>query len=299
MFIDMLGKARVKLCLHIHSAFGGGELTPPEIAELYAAEGYDAIAITDKWIYSDECEMAGLLVLSGIEYDVGKGDRESGIYHVVGVGMTSDPDVPYDWRNMKKTAPQKAAQIVEKIRLYNGFSFIGSPSWCENTGRKLLDVVGFDALEIFNGSAMLGAEDKTYAGDVVRELETLGAMPLLVAADGAEECAEELFSGAVMVEATEMDSQSIVRALKAGRFYATEGPEVHISATVGGKVKVLCSPCSKIQLFTGLDELDGKIFEGEGLIEAEYTVREGDRFIRAEVADELGNRAWTNYITLD
>ena len=102
-----------------------------------------------------------------------------------------------------------------------------------------------------------------------------------------------------MVEATEMDSQSIVRALKAGRFYATEGPEVHISATVGGKVKVMCSPCSKIQLFTCTDDSDGKVFEGEGLIEAEYSVREGDRFVRAEVTDELGNRAWTNYITLD
>ena len=64
MYIDMLGNARIKLCLHLHSAFSDGELTPPEIAAAYAAEGYDAIAVTDSWIYGEECEMEGLLVLS-------------------------------------------------------------------------------------------------------------------------------------------------------------------------------------------------------------------------------------------
>ena len=298
MFIDMLGNARIKLCLHLRSAFSDGELTPPEIAALYAAEGYDAIAITDRWLYGEECELAGLLVLSGAEYDVGM-DRENGIYHVVGIGMTSDPAIPYDWKNMKKTAAQKAEQIAEKIRLYNGFSFIAHPAWCDNTAKKLLDVGKFDGIEIYSASAELGGENRSYAGDVVAELEKYGVTTTIVAADDAQEYADELFRGAVMVEATEMDGQSIVRALRAGRFYSTEGPEVHISRSVAGRVKVQCSPCAKIEFFTSSADKEGKVFMGDGLVEAEYSLCEGERFARAEVTDELGNRAWTNYIFVD
>ncbi len=295
MFIDMRGKARIKMCLHLHSAFSDGELTPNEIAALYAAEGYDAIAVTDSWIYGEEGELSGLLVLSGIEYDLGGGDRENGIYHIVGIGMTSDPEVPYDWKNMKKTAPSKAEQILDKIRLYNGFSFVAHPAWCDTSARKLLEIGSFDGVEIYSASGVYEGEDKSYSGQVVQELAKYGILPAIVAADDSKDYSDELFCGAVMVEATEMDSASIVRALKAGRFYSTEGPEVHIEASSAGKVKVYCSPCSVIRFFTANHE-QGKAIEGEGLVEAEYTLEDGERFVRAEVTDGLGNRAWTNYL---
>ena len=294
----MLGNARIKLCMHLHSAFSDGELTPPEIAAAYAEEGYDAIAVTDSWIYGEECEMSGLLVLSGVEYDVGC-DRELGMYHVVGVGMTSDPNIPYDWKNMKKTAASKAAQIIEKIRLYNGFSFIAHPVRTSNTARGLLDVGAFDGVEIFSAISAFDAKDTSYSGELVEQLATYGTLPHIVASDDAQDYADERFSAYVMVEASEMNSESIVRALKAGRFYATEDPEVHISCSLGGKVKVLCSPCSKIEIFTNSEQKEGKVFFGEGLIEAEYTLKEGERYARAEVTDEYGCRAWTNYIVVD
>lgn len=294
----MLGKARVKLCMHLHSAFSDGELTPPEIAEKYCAEGYDAIAVTDSWIYGEECELSGLLVLSGIEYDVGC-DREMGMYHVVGIGMTSDPDIPYDWKNMKKTAASKTAQIIEKIKLYNGFSFIAHPVRNSNTARGLLEAGAFDGVEIFSATSAFDAKDTSYAGELICELAKFGTLPHIVAADDAQDYAEEMFGASVMVEADEMDSASIVRALRAGRFYSTEGPEVHVIATAGGKVRVQCSPCSKIEFFTNSEDDEGKIFLGDGLIEAEYALKSGERYVRAEVTDELGCRAWTNYILID
>ena len=298
MFVDMLGNVRIKLCMHLHSAFSDGELTPPEIAEKYCAEGYDAIAVTDSWMFGEECELSGLLVLSGVEYDVGC-DRENGIYHVVGIGMTSDPDIPYDWKNMKKTAASKTAQIVEKIRLYNGFSFIAHPVRCSNTARGLLECGSFDGLEIYSAQSALDSRDTSYAGMLACELATFGTLPHLVAADDAQDYADEMFGAYVMVEASEMDSANIVRALRAGRFYSTEGPEVHICCTVGGKVRVMCSPCARIELYTNFDDTEGKIFEGDGLIEAEYAIKDGEKFVRAEVTDSLGQRAWTNFVIID
>ncbi len=299
MFVDMMGNARVKLCLHISSAFSEGELTPNEIAELYMAEGYDAISITDRWIYGEECELSGLLVLSGAEYCLGDAEDDSGAYHIVGVGMTSDPEIPYDWQNMKKTVASKAEQVLEKIRFYNGFSFIAHPALCNTAARRLVDICNFDGIEIFSASSAHANDDKSCSNEVVNELAKFGVLPLVIASDDAKKCTNELFCGAVMVEAAEMSSASIVRGLKAGRFYSTEGPEVHITADIGGRVRVQCSPCSRIQFFTMEDETGGKIFEGEGLVEAEYFLKESENFVRAEVTDSLGCRAWTNYLLIE
>jgi len=41
-----------------------------------------------------------------------------------------------------------------------------------------------------------------------------------------------------------------------------------------------------------------RVFEGEGITEARYTPRDGETFIRAEVMDAQGKRAWTNCVIL-
>ena len=295
MFVDMHGNARIKLCMHLHSTRSTGTLTPSELEEAYAAEGYDAIAITDSWVYGDEREAEGLLVLSGIQCDVGVEGGDG--YRIVGVGMTSDPQIPEDWKNMKRTAAAKTAQIADKIRLYNGFSFVVPSAEATDGARRLLSAGTFDGIEIFTPD-LAAKHGYGFFEGVVNELAKFGSFPSLVASDDAENGEMELFGGAVMVLADEMTGASIVRALKAGRFYATEGPEVHLSVSAGGRVSVDCSPCSKIELFTGSADTEGKLFEGEGLIGAQYSVKESDRYVRAQVTDATGARAWTNYVIL-
>ena len=101
MYVDMLGKTRLKLGLHTHTTLSDGRATPEEAARIYRDEGYDAIAITDHWRYGEEHEIEGLRILSGCEYDIGGHDGSHAV-HIVGVGMTSDPQIPADWKNMQK-----------------------------------------------------------------------------------------------------------------------------------------------------------------------------------------------------
>ena len=100
MFTDLTGKSRLKIGLHTHTTLSDGHKTPEEAAAIYKAAGYDAIAITDHWVYGEGGEIGGLTILSGCEYNVGGVDEWTGVhetYHIVGVGMTRDPEIPEEY----------------------------------------------------------------------------------------------------------------------------------------------------------------------------------------------------------
>ena len=48
-----------------------------------------------------------------------------------------------------------------------------------------------------------------------------------------------------------------------------------------------------------MGQTSGRIIDGENLIEASYVIKEGERFVRAEVTDKNGLRAWTNTVRFD
>ena len=299
MFVDVLGKTRVKVGLHMHTTLSDGRKTPEEIARIYAEEGYDAIALTDHWLYGDECEIEGLKILSGCEYDVGGNDAGNGVFHIVGVGMTSAPDIPEDWKNMVRTGEAKATEIIKKIKLHNGLAIIAHPAWSLNTAEQLMRLGEFDAIEIYNSVSEFGMSDRAYSDTEADQLMSMNRPTNLLASDDAHYYEGDECRGFIMVEATDMDSQSIVRAIRAGRFYASQGPEVHIIKVAPDKVKVICSPVQKVVFQSNTVWAQGRVVRGDGIIEAEYTKYGPDRFVRAEVTDAEGKKAWTNYVMFD
>ncbi len=296
MFVDLLGKTRVKLGLHTHTTLSDGKRTPEEAARLYLEAGYDAIAITDHWKYGEEGELEGLKILSGIEYNVGAGNTKNGVFHIVGIGMTSDPRIPEDWKSMIKTSEQKAAEIIKRIKLHNGLAVAAHPAWSLNSAEMLSRLGDFDALEIYNTVSECGMSDRAYSDVIADQLANMGKTPALLAADDTHYYEDDLCRAAVMVEAIDMDTQSLLRAIRAGRFYATQGPEVHIEQMAMDKVRVICSPASKVVFQSNTAWAKGRVVKGENLIEAEYAKCKDDDWIRAEVTDAEGKKAWTNYI---
>ena len=294
----MLGKTRIKLGLHTHTTLSDGRATPEEAAAIYRDADYDAIAITDHWRYGEECEIEGLRILSGCEYDIGGADGSHAI-HIVGVGMTSDPNIPMDWKNMQKTAFQKAAEVIKKIKLHNGISIVAHPAWSLNTPEQIMTLGDFDASEIYNAVSECGMSDRAYSDVILDQLATAGRLTNLVAADDTHYYEGDECRGWIMVEATDTDTQAILRAIRAGRFYSTQGPEVHIEKIAPDKVRVVCSPVSMIAFQGNTTWAQGKIVREEGLVKAEYTKAPTDRFVRAEVTDASGKKAWTNYVVFD
>ena len=298
MYVDMLGKTRIKLGLHTHTTLSDGCATPEEAAAIYRNAGYDAIAITDHWRYGEECEIEGLRILSGCEYDIG-GNDGSHVVHIVGVGMTSDPQIPADWKNMQKTAFAKAAEIIKRIKLFNGLAIVAHPAWSLNTPEQIMTLGDFDASEIYNSVSECGMSDRAYSDVILDQLATAGRLTNLIAADDTHYYEDDVCRGWIMVESNEADTQSILRAIRAGKFYATQGPEVHIEKVAPDKVRVVCSPVSQIAFQGNTTWAQGRIIREDGLVKAEYTKSPTDRFVRAEVTDADGNKAWTNYVVFD
>ena len=96
----------------------------------------------------------------------------------------------------------------------------------------------------------------------------------------------------IMVQAEDNSPASLLRAIRRGDFYATQGPEVHLEKT-GNGYTVRCSPVSEI-VFLSNATWSPRVFEGEALCEAYYEPLPYERYLRVQVKDAEGRLAWTN-----
>jgi hypothetical protein len=162
-----------------------------------------------------------------------------------------------------------------------------------------LELEEIDGIEIYNSETEYGDVDSGYAGEISDKLSLYGKSTVLIAADGVNCYEGEDHRCAVMVESANADTPHIIRALRQGKFYTTEGPEIHLERIGADKVRVICSPAIKIEFFSDSDKSQGKVVRGENLLEADYSIKDGERFVRAEVMDANGLMAWSNIIRFD
>jgi len=298
MQTDMLGKTRIKVGLHLHTTRSDGQKTPEEAARIYAEAGFDAIAFTDHWTYGEPTQMCGLTVLSGCEYNVGGADCPH-VVHIVGVGMQYAPDLPRLWDRALQDSHAHAHAAVAAIRQAGGLAIAAHPAWSLNTPEHLRSFGDFDVLEIYNAVSECGMSDRAYSDVIADQLACMGRLPGLVATDDVHYYADDACRGWIMVEADSTDRDTLIGAIRAGHFYATQGPEVHLTRIAPDRVRVTCSPAVKIVFQSNTSWAAGRVVKGESLTEAEYTRVPSDRFVRAEITDRDGKRAWTNYITFN
>ena len=106
-------------------------------------------------------------------------------------------------------------------------------------------------------------------------------------------------AGAVVLEAEENASdEELLKALKEEKFYATQGPEIHIRRE-NNEVTVICSPVSRISFFSNAVWAPERCHRGDGLTKAVCHVQPWENFIRAEVTDAQGKMAWSRVIRLN
>jgi hypothetical protein len=97
----------------------------------------------------------------------------------------------------------------------------------------------------------------------------------------------------MMVKAEANEPEALLAAMKAGRFYSTQGPEL-LSVEIGeGKVAIACSPVTNIAV-VGRGTRAVHRYEA-GMTGAELPLERfaGD-WCRVVVTDSAGRSAWTN-----
>ena len=288
MYIDLLGKKRQKVNLHTHTSRSDGRVSPEQAIARYRENGYDAIALTDHWVRSECYDDNGMTILGGAEYNIGSHDSTTGVYHILGLGVTRDIDAD------KTSAPQ---QIIDAIHAAGGLAVLAHPAWSLNTPEQILELHDIDATEIYNSVSGVHFSRRPDSSLIVDMIATRGLYLPLIADDDAHYYDTDACVSWIMAEAEDNSEKAILDAVKAGKFYATQGPEVHMWIE-GDEAVVRCSPADEIVFFSNL--VWGKrVFEGDGLTEARYQITSCESFLRCEITANDGKRAWTNIIPLN
>ncbi len=289
MFTDSQGQNWYKVGLHLHTTLSDGKKTPEEAAEIYEKAGFDAIAITDHWLYYPENKIGGLTIISGCEYHLGVSDSSEGVMHIVGVGMKKNPCIP------KESTRQ---EIIDGINATGGLAILAHPAWSLNSVEDVKKLSGFVATEIYNSVSDVNQSSRPYAGYFVDLLANEGIIYHLLATDDTHYYdGNDETKSYIMVKAASADADDLLKAIKNGDFYATQGPELYVEK-LGEIVTARCSHCSKIMFLSNYVWAPDKIYRGDNLTYAEYPVKPDEKWVRVEVVDNQGRYAWSHIIKL-
>ena len=277
--------------LHTHTTRSDGRKTPEEVCALYRQAGYDFLALTDHRLVGGETFRDGsLLVLSGLEMDYALPHE---LVHIVGVGVDPQAMAAYRYGNAD---PQPD---IDLVRAAGGRYFLCHPAWSLNTQDTMRRLRGLTGVEIYN--TMSGLPWNAARADSSALLDVLfagGCLLPVTAADDAHFYTGEQCVSYLMVQAELCTWPCLRAALDAGRFYATQGPRLNGLSFDGKTLRVLSSPVSRVTFYSDLCWVAGRTRVGDGLTESEYEVQPGETFVRVELADEAGRRAWCSPIAI-
>ena len=282
---------------HIHSTISDGGLSVDELVELYAGRGYRFLCLTDhRTTVSDAASIQkDILLIGGIEVDGlvkvedgPGGSREIGA-HLVGL-----------YEHMDGPVKEGCAEGYEALKRCGAYRIAAHPSWSRDTVSRLAGLDGLDAIEIYKHLA----HDIGYRGYALEYWDALlaaGKRLWGIASDDAHINASYPYydGGWVVVKCPELTAGAVLRALREGAFYSSQGPELHEIELTGELLHIECSPIRKVVLFSD-GRLAKMILSPGGKAVSSWDIPLGDiggntkRYIRAELKDECGRVAWTN-----
>ena len=288
--------------LHTHSTLSDGVLDPAEVCRRYKAEGYDFIALTDHFIglygypMADTVRFrdAGFTTLIGAELH--SGAMENGdLWHILAVGLPPGfaPSISPHFRPVagQETGPELAARAVAA----GAYVAIAHPQWSGLTMADARSIAAAHAVEVYNHGCAMGA-DRPDGFHTLDLLLSEGRRLNLIATDDAHFSEPDHFGGWVMVKAPANTPEALLAALKAGEFYASQGPELRGISVGKRHVRVDCSAVSSI-IIQGHATASRSI-HGQSMTTGEVEIDrlDGSPWLRVSVIDRAGKRAWSNPI---
>ena len=293
------GNAMLKGGLHCHTTRSDGDGAPEDVIRLYAAHGYDFLALTDHryYNYQDFAPDAGVLIVPGMEMDRDLPGEGVHCFHTVCIGPARAdgngfaPDERFAGGTVRDQ--DEYQPVLDWIHRNGNMTIYCHPQWSKTPAAEFERLRGNFAMEIWNSGCALNNDEDTDAAcwDV---LLRQGQRIFGVATDDGHRM-DEHCHGWVRVNARRTLGD-ILAALRSGAFYASTGPEIHDFYVEEGRAVVRCSAAKKIRFHYGYAPT--RIERGEALEGAEFSVPSHYTYIRASVVDAEGRKAWTNPIFL-
>ncbi len=283
--------------LHTHSTLSDAIRGPEEVCQLYREGGYDFLSLTDHFLpkygfpIADTRDFRTNRFTTILGAEVHAPSTELGeMWHILSVGLPLD----FEPTTAAETGPALAARCVAA----GAFVALPHPAWNGMTVGDADAIPCAHAVEVYNHTSHV-EEDR---GDGTVMLDTLlsrGRRILGCATDDAHFKRNDWFGGWVMVKSETLEPEALVEALKAGRYYSSQGPEIHALQVSCTEVIVECSPATTI-VALGRGSA-GAFSTSPGQTSARLPLdkfRKGG-WLRVVVVDEAGRRAWSNPVWLD
>jgi len=277
-----------KANLHTHTTNSDGLFSVNDRARQYKEHGYSILAITDHHVVSDIKGLAdeNFLVISAMEmHPPCPPDFE--VYHLVCLNVPFGLKLPED---------SDANTWVRYIKEAGGELIFAHPYWCGHNVSHMNNIEQFIAVEVFNTTCThIGKGfSSVHWDDNLDQGRIIGGVAV-------DDCHSDIdmFKGWTMIKAADLTINSVMDALRCGSYYCSCGPVIENFEVVDGIATLKCSPVSEVH-FMGRRASGGSTYtnDGETITQASIPVGPANGYIRAEVVDEKGKRAWTNPIML-
>jgi hypothetical protein len=281
--------------LHTHSTLSDGELSPEAVLAWYRGQGYHFLALTDHDLLARARQVAqDFITIGGIEVE--GIDPDSGLYHLIGLGATSQPDL-----GVRQVFPMQEA--VRRLLAVSRLAVLAHPYWSGQMSKDLLAPDGCVGLEILNGGCEVDA-GRGYSTVHWDDVLAAGRRIWGLAVDDAHwlDGSKDAGLGWIWAKAPVLSEKAILDALEQGYFYASSGPQIHDVQwdEAHSEVCLRCSPAAWID-FVGDGWRSHRITApvGQDLTEACYHPQEGQRYLRVACRGIQGGWAWSNPMFLD
>ena len=300
------GKEKMlKGALHCHTTRSDGQIAPAELMEIYKRNHYDFMALTDHRIYNftNYAPETGLLIIPGMEFDNAVyTDVGYRCYHTVCIGPAKEDGNGFLQDEIFQSGEAKSQEeyqpFLDDFHAKKNLTIYCHPQWSSTPARYFEKQKGNIAMEIWNTVSAIGYDmdnDAAYWDELLGQ----GIRIYGVAGDDVHR-SEHCCKGWVMAKA-ERNINSILKALEAGEFYSSCGPEIYDFYIKDDKVVVDCSAVSKIRLHSDCHPTRIEYSEDGSMTHAEFDLhwKGGYQYVRATVIDKDGKHAWTNPIFIE
>lgn len=275
--------------LHCHVAQLGRVET---VCDWYRDRGFDFLASTDyETITALPASTDEFITLGGAEAFDPAGD----LTHLLCLGLTENLRPPSGG-----PSAEELRRLTAETRAQGGVSVLAHPAWSGLSWRRLLETAGcgVDAFELTN--TLCGRINGQQRSDQLwRLLAAEGVFLSAVGADDANEWSEDL-NGVAWTGVLVQDrmARGVLDAIRAGRTYASEGPELRgVEFDPDGYVRVRCSPCVACH-FQSAGYGIRSVFAASSAEAFEVDLHvEGYRmanWVSVSLVDERGRAAWSS-----
>ncbi len=280
-----------KANLHTHTSASDGRMSPEDRVRQYRSAGYNVLTITDHGVTSD-CEHLGdkkMLVINGMEYHPRWRKSLTGFpHHFVAIG------VPHSFTLTRRDL-LSAKTCIAKVRKAGGATVLAHPYWLGQSYEDFKEFGQIDAIEVFNSIADLfgrGCSENEW----VNAIEHGMFRPCVGVDDAHFKNEPDSLRCWTWLKMPSLSTKNVLKAIRSGACYASQGPEVRDFRVVGNQAKLKCSPTKRIYISTGFFGWMREAGKGKRITSYNYDLPSDWRYVRAKIVDEAGNIAWTNPI---